>query len=734
MKIRNISFFEQHAEKIALVVTGLVLAGAVYYYWLGDPHTVTINRQPAAPGEVDEIIAEEARTLRARLESGTPEELAAITVPPYTADFEGRRSEPLLPDTRLATTLGRPPLFEGDDPVPGTRHPFHVPNVPSTPIIAARAEVGTIAPEELEDIPELADHLGNPEEGEPADVTWVSLVGAFDMLDLINELSYYEDGVSRRVPESWWREDLAIVEVQVERQELLADGSWGSAEPVAPLPGEPTFEDLSGSVAPERADEIIEEVYGRQLDLVQRPFFALVGRTWSPPTPTANELDLERISTLREEISELEEDYDRLVRNIEQMQEQQANRPRVPQQQPRRGGAGGPGGGFGGPGGARGGGMRQQMQQQQQQQQGGGGQAQRRDDPRLEAAMRRLEEIIEELYEKESELAEILNQEAPERRPMPRGGGGGRGGQQGMQQGPGGPGGAPGGAGSMREMMQQQQQAPQNPFAQQGQMREMMQQQQGAGPGTGGQGGNTGRARGSASRFERPDIEAELDDELVRYRMDYFGAIPTDIIRERYVDVWAHDLNAEPGKTYRYRMRVAVVNPLNNRDTALPDDQREQYNDQFLLYGDWSDWSEPQEVEPLQHFFFVGGSASPAPGYVNAEVWRFTGGEWYQQEFRLVPGDPIGRVATVEDDESEEEVAIDFFTDAYVVDIDFNHPTAGNAGPLGGRSTQRVLYAVEGEASNGDVGSRVVAQDRRTLKREWLQIQQQIGPEGLTMR
>ena len=78
------------------------------------------------------------------------------------------------------------------------------------------------------------------------------------------------------------------------------------------------------------------------------------------------------------------------------------------------------------------------------------------------------------------------------------------------------------------------------------------------------------------------------------------------------ITLWAHDVTARPGATYRYRVVVTLLNPLFNRDSQLNDEQREAYADRLGLESQTSDWIEVA-VPPARRFFLVSASPRPVP-------------------------------------------------------------------------------------------------------------------------
>ncbi len=177
-----------------------------------------------------------------------------------------------------------------------------------------------------------------------------------------------------------------------------------------------------------------------------------------------------------------------------------------------------------------------------------------------------------------------------------------------------------------------------------------------------------------------------------------------------YVDMWTNDLDVESGRTYRYRVRVGVVNPLFFFKQRLSEAQAERIGDQFVVYSDWSDWSEPVETLRRHYFFLVGASSSVGRGTV--EMWQFSDGQWNTAEFRVEPGDMIGQTVsspeplfTLPQQEPGRGTAsildlpgmgpeVDFSTEAYVVDFDFDNMIRSG---LGIQPSPVMLYHRQGQ-------------------------------------
>lgn len=114
------------------------------------------------------------------------------------------------------------------------------------------------------------------------------------------------------------------------------------------------------------------------------------------------------------------------------------------------------------------------------------------------------------------------------------------------------------------------------------------------------------------------------------------------------IRVWAHDLTAEPGKTYRYRVRVVVNNPAFDRGAFISGDQA-KFAATPVLYSAPSEWTAPVEVDPMDCFFIIGateGGEGPLGGTrATAELYRFYYGFWRQGKVNLEPGDLLASTA-----------------------------------------------------------------------------------------
>ncbi len=128
--------------------------------------------------------------------------------------------------------------------------------------------------------------------------------------------------------------------------------------------------------------------------------------------------------------------------------------------------------------------------------------------------------------------------------------------------------------------------------------------------------------------------------------------------------VWAHDLTAEPGITYRYRLRVSLINPMFQR-SKLKGQRREKYFHKLAILSRASQWTKPVTIEPLRQFFVVGGSGAERQATI--EVWRVFDGRPRVSEFRVYPGDPLGHEVTMS--AAGQQIVVDMSIPGLVVDL-----------------------------------------------------------------
>jgi hypothetical protein len=116
---------------------------------------------------------------------------------------------------------------------------------------------------------------------------------------------------------------------------------------------------------------------------------------------------------------------------------------------------------------------------------------------------------------------------------------------------------------------------------------------------------------------------------------------------------WAHDATVQPGKTYRYRVRYHLKNPVWNSNVAA-----KNLASQFDIVSPESNWTTDIHI-PLQTQFFVTSVSPAAPPTATVDVFRWQDGVLRFSSFRVAPGDLVGKAMN----------NVDYATGFTVVDV-----------------------------------------------------------------
>lgn len=119
---------------------------------------------------------------------------------------------------------------------------------------------------------------------------------------------------------------------------------------------------------------------------------------------------------------------------------------------------------------------------------------------------------------------------------------------------------------------------------------------------------------------------------------------------------WVHDDTVQPGKTYRYRVRYKIKNPIYQTVNVA---KEAAMSKQFALTSGESEWTSAVTVPALTNFFLAAGFDAETSKSVKFEVYKFQDGTLHSQTFTVYPGDMVGRP----------DKSIDFVTGWTVVDV-----------------------------------------------------------------
>lgn len=540
MKLKGISWFEQHVEKIVLGTVAAIFLGVVALQLMWQPNRVTVGKgDPLPPGEAFRPAEAKARDLQAVMNrtdiAGLPPAVSPTLAEDFVREHAGRVAAPVPVALGPASTItggSEAPLASGAGG--GTGGPLAALVVPAAAQPVVFASRVTVDPSEVAAHKELAAVLPT---AQPFDAAVVSVEARFDGSALRAALMSDPDGggPQRVIPLTWWSGNLEAMGVVLERQEQKADGSWGDAVEIAALPGRPSL--VARARAAKNSGELAEAISASRAlgEEVLRPaaLRTVAGPAWKPPEEALKQgegavtPEIEKLLKRREDLVLRQERINRAM-------ESERNRPGASTPPGGGGGRGGTGRGGGGGGGRGGGG-------------GGGGASQPAQDP----AQKRLQEQQQQLDRLAREQQQIED-----------------------------------------EIRQKGGKVPGDPEA----------------PAT----------APEAAKASKP------------------------LLDETAAQVWAHDVTAKPGSTYRYRLALAINNPLFGRGSVLPAEQAE-LGKQPLVIGKPSEWTSPVRVPGDRYMFLTAASPADALGQARAsvEVYQFFYGYYRKGNATLEMGDTV---------------------------------------------------------------------------------------------
>jgi predicted acyltransferase len=97
MKTKGITVWERHAEKFVMAVAALLFIGFAAMQFIGEPNAVSTSEGNIAPSDIDELLEDRARELRAKLSDDAdpgvelPDPVPALDqlVPPEAVELRG---------------------------------------------------------------------------------------------------------------------------------------------------------------------------------------------------------------------------------------------------------------------------------------------------------------------------------------------------------------------------------------------------------------------------------------------------------------------------------------------------------------------------------------------------------------------------------------------------------------------------------------------------------------------
>jgi len=560
IKISSIgSFFEEHVEKIILVIVGLVCAFLLITRVILSPNMVSYDDENFSPSTIDNYVYGQAQRLKQRL-NDPPDQLEPYK--PRAGEFLALLDSsvnnvdttlwPVVPyelgtDARAAGIYNLPRIGEVNDVA--VEHIRTVAYVPIDPI--------------TEENP--YDKAGN----EPNDIDLVTVEAKIDMSELYDKFneSFIED-----VEDEWADPCLAMpifAAVQLQRQELNSDGIWSDWQ-IVPRQKIDQYRKLFAIT--ENIDELppgglkvqmlqFDNKY-IQIDLLQPQAYQIASakEEWFPPVLHRKYMDLLRKETLEEKREAKEAEREKREQELGEKRSRRADSRTGTSGRTSRTGSGSSS--SGGIGDIYGGG-------------GGGTNTRSRDRGR----------------DRQSTTTGRLTE------------GGGRSNDRRRS--------SRNRTGTTDSMMD-----------------------------TPSLYGNEGLGDGRGTLRRGPstnDIYYEYDDVALTSFTDFSK------LREPML-FWAHDDTIEPKKTYKYRIRLGVFNPI--AGTNQLSEQSISQKNKVILWSYFSDVTEPVEI-PGRSYFFA-RDIQEAAKTITVTVCQYVLGHWYSEDFKVRRGEVIGDVIEVE--------------------------------------------------------------------------------------
>jgi hypothetical protein len=177
------------------------------------------------------------------------------------------------------------------------------------------------------------------------------------------------------------------------------------------------------------------------------------------------------------------------------------------------------------------------------------------------------------------------------------------------------------------------------------------------------------------SEKERPQKSKEVSKTIDDVYREFDEVLITESTNVAKMDkpllFWAHDDTVELGKSYRYRIRLGVFNPIAGTNQFTEQDK--SLKNKVILWSKFSDTTETVDIPGTLYFF--PREIQEAIKAVTVQVSKYVLGYWYSKDFTVKQGELIGKVGEYKITEEEESKkvtvpqTVDYTTGAVVVDM-----------------------------------------------------------------
>jgi len=143
------------------------------------------------------------------------------------------------------------------------------------------------------------------------------------------------------------------------------------------------------------------------------------------------------------------------------------------------------------------------------------------------------------------------------------------------------------------------------------------------------------------------EVYFEFAEELIDYTTD-MSKLDEPLL------FWAVDDSVAPGRTYRYRVRIGVFNPVAGTDRLAEDDLDKK--NQVILWSEFSALTQPVAVPKMMYMFAKDVQEQTKTAVV--EVARYALGYWRSEDFKVKPGEVIGKEMEPEVEEDKRQARL----------------------------------------------------------------------------
>jgi hypothetical protein len=319
MKLKGVNPIAQHIEKVVLGLTVLIFLAVISMQFVTSPNNVKAGSREVAPNQIYNELASTANALQSQITDSSPslpEVQPVALLDRYNSAFassaDNARSLPsaLGNNFDVTSALGFQP---GDVPTGGTKiGEIEALEVPETSKPFAASSWSTLDPYAVVEVPEYANFVPA---AQPFDLPTVSIEANFPGTTL-RDILEGNDGYPG-VPRLFWvSTGMAVMGLDVQRQQLQPDGSWSDSQSITTPPGTPLpTKAVTKNDGLVRLNEIIASAQEVSTQVMQPMYLPTIsGPKWAPPSE-----QLDAASQGLTETQRLQRQLTRLTAELDQL-------------------------------------------------------------------------------------------------------------------------------------------------------------------------------------------------------------------------------------------------------------------------------------------------------------------------------------------------------------------------------------------------------------------------------